>query len=150
VKDERQTGVDPVSGSGVMRLAPVTIVLLAIVGCADLGDEPPNGAPPMPTVSFADDLQPIFNIDCANCHTNGATNGGLDLNEGASYTNLVGIASPSFGTIRVVAGEPDSSFLYQKLTGTQSDGSMMPPPGLLPADKQELVRVWIAEGAQDN
>jgi len=150
VKGERQTVGDLVTGSGAMRLAPVTIALLAIVGCADLGDEPPNGAPPMPTVSFADELEPIFNIDCANCHTNGATNGGLDLNEGASYANLVGIASPSFGTVRVVAGEPDSSFLYQNLTGTQSDGSMMPPPGLLPADKQELVRVWIAEGAQDN
>lgn len=132
------------------RFASLAATLALLSGCADQGDEPTHGGPPVATVSYATDVQPIFNTDCAGCHTNGGANGGLDLSEGVSHAHLVGIPSPSFGTVRVVAGEPDSSFLYQKLTGNQSDGSPMPPTGLLPADKQELVRVWIEEGALDN
>jgi hypothetical protein len=133
-----------------MNKRTVMIVLLAVAGCADRGDEPTLGQPVVPTVSYAMDVQPIFDADCAGCHTGGGANGGLDLSAGVSYANLVDVPSPSYGTIRVVAAEPGSSFLNQKITGNQNDGSMMPPTGLLAADKQELVRVWIAEGAHDN
>ena len=108
--------------------------------------------PPIPDpVSYATEIQPIFNANCAGCHTDGGQNGGLDLSSGLSHGNLVGVESAQFaGVFRVIAEQPDNSLLYQKLTATQTNGSMMPPTGLIAEADRELVRTWIAEGANDN
>ena len=127
------------------------IGLLALGGCSDEGSDPvsPGPDPDPDPISFAADIQPIFNANCVGCHGLGG-NGGLDLREGSAYGNLVGIDSQGYPGKRVMAGEPADSVLYLKLTGDSSTGTRMPPAGLLPQAQRDLVRDWIAEGAADN
>jgi hypothetical protein len=105
-------------------------------------------------VSFALDIQPIFNNNCS-CHLFG-TPAGLSLAADQSYTNLVGVPSTQVpGLNRVEPGDPDNSYLFMKHTGAPGIiGSRMPQdnptffeqnPDLL-----ELERQWIRQGALNN
>ena len=87
----------------------------------------------------------------SSCH--GSTPAGqLDLLPGQSYGELVGVASSEQPTVmRVVAGDPASSYIMLKLQNDPSITSDEMPPGApLPAGKISLVEAWIAAGAQDN
>jgi len=108
-----------------------------------------TGAPPF-TVSYATQIQPIFNSRCVSCHAlNG--DGGLDLRAGFSYGNLVSVISPIYGVERVSPGNPDGSVLYGKITSNPVFGARMPPTGgLLTAAQRLQVRTWILEGAANN
>jgi mono/diheme cytochrome c family protein len=134
----------------------VLIGLALIAGCADYGDDPADGGGPTDppgapetTVSFADDVQPIFDTNCVGCHGDGG-NAGLDLRSGPSYTNLVQIPATESALNRVERDEPLQSWLYLKMTGQQNVGTEMPPGGPLDATVTDVVRTWIEEGAQDN
>lgn len=91
----------------------------------------------------------------ATCHSSASPRGGLDLTQEAAHLNLVNVPAVNAGAaaadkIRVVPGNAGTSFLYQKLAGTQgaNEGPRMPLLGpALPADELELVRTWIAAGA---
>ena len=50
----------------------------------------------------------------------------------------------------VIAGDPEGSLLVQKLIGTHSQGTIMPPGGKLPDDQIQTIVDWIASGAKDN
>ena len=121
--------------------------------------------PPRPThghpkgTTFATIQKKILDASCATptCHGAAAVSGGLNLAAGASYGNLVGVlaANPSAqagGVLRVAPGNPDSSFLLQKLLGTitPAEGVKMPLVGqpLSPAEL-DLIRRWIAAGAPE-
>jgi hypothetical protein len=92
---------------------------------------------------------------CVGCHQPGGTAGGvLNLRSEVAYSNLVGVAARlKPGAIRVVAGDPDNSYLIHKLEGSAGIfGLRMPqngPPYL--TDGQILViRTWIRDGANNN
>ena len=52
---------------------------------------------------------------------------------------------------RVESGDPDSSYLIDKLEGTQTVGSRMPQGGpFLDQETIDLIREWIANGAENN
>ncbi|MBI3786515.1 MAG: hypothetical protein HY270_24260 [Deltaproteobacteria bacterium] len=135
------------------RAAGLLAVLMtgAIAGCA--GNGPPVD---QPTSAFDVLQQTIFDTRCATggCHTSAADAGGLILDSGRSYGNLVGAASAneaafSAGLQRVVPFNPDSSFLLIKVTTPGAgQGTRMPRDGaaLSPSDI-ELIRSWIASGA---
>jgi mono/diheme cytochrome c family protein len=122
--------------------------LLLGAGCSDDGDDPTNpgdgGADP---VSFAADVQPIFDNNCVGCHGDGGA-AGLDLRQGVSHANLVGVAAQASSGDRVVSGDAANSVLYKRLIG---DGvGLMPPGSSLGTSTIELVERWIDEGAADN
>lgn len=51
--------------------------------------------------------------------------------------------------VRVVPGNPDASFIIQKLEGTQALGERVPLFGpYLPQATIDVVRLWILNGAQ--
>ena len=94
---------------------------------------------------------------CVSCHTDvGRTpSAGLNLREGTSFASLVGKPSArKAGATFVVPGDPDASYLIQKLEAGRTDivGGRMPlggPPYL--TDGQLLVlRRWIALGAKND
>jgi Carboxypeptidase regulatory-like domain len=128
-----------------------TLVLSACGGGSD-EDAPAQelGAP----VAY-DEVQGVFEeYGCIGCHP--GVNPSLDLTAGASYDQLVGIQALEDPTLyRVVAGDPDRSFLYLKLGGAApvadipAIGTRMPPnaPPIDPADL-DLVRRWILQGAK--
>jgi hypothetical protein len=110
--------------------------------CAEAGTSP---------VGY-DVIQAVFNQNCIICHTTGND---LDLRAGLSWANLVNRPAPTSeacGGTLVVPGNPDASYLYQKLTNpAPCTGSQMPRtdlfPDPLPACVTALVSAWIAAGA---
>ena len=68
----------------------------------------------------------------------------------ASFAALVGVASLEVPSLsRVLANDPDNSYLIQKLEGTAAVGARMPLGGaaLDPAVIANI-RTWISNGAQ--
>jgi methionine-rich copper-binding protein CopC len=67
-----------------------------------------------------------------------------------SYALLVGVNSNEVPELqRVQAGNPDASYLVQKLAGSAAVGERMPFGGpYLPQSTIDVIRQWIANGAQ--
>lgn len=116
----------------------------AICASADAAGE--TATPPFEIV------QQIFDDNCVSCHTHGAD---LDLSSGLAWGDLVGAPAPvteSCGGTLVVAGDPDASYLVQKISSNQPCSGMRMPrtefaPDPLPDCVIALVRNWIATGA---
>lgn len=97
-----------------------------------------------------------FAMSCAlagSCHKGPNPSGVLILDAGTSHANLVGVESiMAPGKTLVVAGDPDNSFLVQKVEGTmaEGEGQIMPlgaPNPLDPSCRIAALRAWIAAGA---
>jgi len=131
-------------------------VAAALTGCAGDGeglDE--NGRPldsgPLPLVAtFTSIQQNVFTPACTRCHAGAAAPAGLRLDEASSYAMLVNVASVEVpGLRRVRPGDPDLSYLIQKLEGRAAVGARMPlnsPP--LPQATIDVIKQWIRDGAQ--
>jgi hypothetical protein len=97
----------------------------------------------------------VFTPNCAlsGCHTGPMDNtlpAGMDLSSAdASFANLVGIASGQQpALLRVAAGDPDNSYLVQKVEGTAASGARMPlGGGMLNQALIDDIRQWISDGA---
>ncbi|MFN4222867.1 MULTISPECIES: hypothetical protein [Novosphingobium] len=145
---------------------------LLAAGCAAVAQEPvlpepasaepasaePASAEPATaagaSVSYAADIVPLLESQCATCHLTGEEAGGMALVGDMAIASLVGQpAEEAPGLMRVVAGDPDRSYLVMKLEGTHiangGAGAQMPfgaPP--LTAAEIATVRAWIAQGAR--
>lgn len=134
------------NGDGVLTADEiVAAVSVNQAGC-------PEPLPP----TLADIQETLFTPGCAipTCHTAAANSGSLVLEAGASHDELVGVdpdvaSAKDAGLLRVTAGNPDQSFLYQKLVGPRPEwGGRMPLNGpCLPPERIDQVRRWIAAGA---
>ena len=118
-----------------------------------------SGLPPrLPPGAFGPNYSEIqANVLVPNCATTGCHLGagapqGLRLDDANSYGLLVGVASSEASSIlRVAPGNPDSSYLIQKLEGTASVGAQMPlnAPSIEQASI-DVIRQWITDGAVDD
>ncbi len=110
------------------------------------------------SLSFAERVQPVFDTHCVVCHQYGAEQGGLNLEEGDAHANLVNVKSTQSSLQRVVPGRPRESYLLHKLVGTHSEvggtGVRMPLSAggnrAMSGAEDELVTIWIEQGALDN
>ncbi len=121
-----------------------TIVLaLMIAGCGDKDD---TGAAAELTFSEVDTLL-VQSCGFSSCHGSGT--GGLTLDGEGDYDALVGVESAaSAGSILVVAGDADGSYLIEKMEGAEAiTGDPMPPSGLLDQATIDQIRDWIDRGA---
>ena len=92
----------------------------------------------------------IFTPTCATstCHSGATPDAGLDLTDGNSFANLVNVPSTQNINFDLVEpGQPDNSYLIDKLEDTASAGNVMPPTGMLPQADIDFVRQWISDGA---
>jgi hypothetical protein len=93
-------------------------------------------------------VQAIFTTKCTTCHSAGHSTG-LNLTDGNSYDLLVNVASTSskksINSVRVVPGSPEESLLYWAL---QAENEYMPQGGPYSDADAEVIRKWIADGAQ--
>lgn len=104
-------------------------------------------------VSFSTDIVPLLKSRCVMCHLPGAEQAGLALHPKGGYTNLVDVKSTQSPLVRVSPGKPEDSYLYRKLTGTQTQvggsGERMPfGDSSLTPEEIERVRRWIEGGAK--
>jgi Ca2+-binding RTX toxin-like protein len=105
--------------------------------------------PVVVAVDYDSEIQPIFTNRCIACHAGGAAPQGLHLDEGNSHDELVNVASNEVPSLqRVEPGDPDNSYLVQKVEGTAAVGGRMPlGQAPLTAEQIALMRRWISEGA---
>lgn len=125
---------------------PALAMSMIVVFSAGVGGQ---GTPP----SLSKDVQPIFDANCTGCHGASRQRAGLNLSEGIAFKALVGRPSIQEETLLLVKpGDPDASYLVQKLEHRSARGKGMPRGffGTRSLREAELqaVRTWIAEGAK--
>jgi hypothetical protein len=132
---------------------------LTIAACAGNGDGlDANGRPltpgessgPIPLSDDFDSLQAnIFTPICSVCHAGATAPEGLRLDSANAYNLLVGVPSTEVpAVLRVAPGDPDNSYIIQKLEGHAAVGARMPFGGpYLSTDTIAFVREWITNGA---
>ncbi len=96
----------------------------------------------------------IFSPICAECHIGSGAPQGLQLDSlENSFNFLVGIESSEIPErLRVAPGDPDSSYLVQKIEGASGIvGGQMPLGGSALSNQQiTLIRNWILDGAEQS
>ena len=96
-------------------------------------------------VSFYTQIRPIFQANCQGCHQPAKAKGDYVMTE---FDQL--LKAGKSGDKPIVSGKPVESFLLQQITPTNGEAEM--PKGKPPLHEVEieLVKRWIAEGAQDD
>ncbi len=145
-----------------MLAAGVLLVLgAASAGCdeklEDLTGPTPNLQPTLSSIQreIFDTTDSAGRQACTNCHTSVGRNpsGLMDLRPGAAYNSLVGVTSPAKpGAVRVIPGDPENSYIIQKLEGrTGIVGTPMPRGNtLLTAGQILVIKRWIELGARND
>ena len=139
----------------MQRFATGFAVAVALSGCAGngegLGDngQPIDAGPPPLAATFESIQQNVFTPICTTCHAGATAPLGLRLDADSAYAMLVNAPSAEVPDLtRVQPGDPDASYLIQKLEGRAAVGERMPlNRPALPAATIEVIREWIAEGA---
>jgi hypothetical protein len=140
-----------------VRASALAVLALTLSGCAGKGTGlDSNGRPKSPggsggiTADFASIQDHVFTPICTVCHAGGGAPQGLRLDSANSYNLLVNVASNEVPSLlRIKPGDPDSSYLVQKIEGHASVGGQMPlggPP--LSAEQIAAIRQWVTDGAQ--
>ncbi len=160
----RGAGAVSAAGSAATRTAGAAAILavgavLVSVGAVGAGAPVASGAPDVPhtpragalnalqdTVSFADDVLPIFRQRCAECHGAEDENGEVRVEVSLNLLNHEGVmAGSEFGTV-VEAGDPANSFLLDMIV----DGTMPEQGDPVPEEEIAIIRAWIEAGAPNN
>jgi hypothetical protein len=100
------------------------------------------------TVSYAEDVRPILEANCLECHTAGGAGAEKSGFKMDSYAELM--EGTRYGPM-IEPGESGASNLYLLVAG-RADPSIQMPHGqekLARADI-ETIRIWIDQGALDN
>jgi len=125
-------------------------------GCAGNGDGLNQNGQALggPTGPVSADLQSIednvFTPICSKCHIGASAPEGLELDAAHAYDLLVGVPSAEEpNLLRVNPGDPDASYLVQKIEGAAGiEGGQMPLGETpLPQATIDAIRQWIANGA---
>jgi len=140
----------------------VALCVLLVAACAGNGEgldangQPlvPGGSAPSPLSADFESIQEnIFTPICSVCHAGGSAPEGLRLDAANSYNLLVGVPSTEVPSLlRVQPGDPDNSYVIQKLEGHQAVGMQMPfgcpnTQPCLSASTIAFIRQWITNGA---
>ena len=138
------------------RAAFMIAASIAVGGCAGNGDGlDETGRPidtgPLPLApTFASIQQNVFTPICTTCHAGASAPLGLRLDEASSYAAIVNAASVEVPALRRIRpGDPDASYLIQKIEGRAAVGGRMPlGQPALPQATIDVMRQWVADGAQ--
>jgi hypothetical protein len=146
------------------RMLCAALFATAITGLAGCDEKLSTIAGPTPNLepTFTSIQRDIFEAadssgrrNCTACHSSvgRAPSGGMSLDHNVAYDSIVGVASSrKTGAIRIVPGDPEASYLVQKVEGASGIvGVRMPQGGPYLSDGQILIlRRWIQLGAPRN
>jgi len=148
-----------VGGDSAARFAVAAVLQLVILSAllascsGNSGNNPvsPSGSGDSTSVSFSNQIQPIFTSSCAipGCHVTGGV-APMSLQAGKAYADIVNAPSTEQPPYLIVKPfDADSSYIYLKITGQA--GTRM-PLNRTPLDSSQigLIRTWINQGAKDN
>ncbi|NDH95730.1 MAG: DUF1549 domain-containing protein, partial [Planctomycetia bacterium] len=94
------------------------------------------------TVDFVRDIRPILEENCWHCHGSDEQESGLRLDRRAAM-----LKGGDYGLATVVPGDPEKSYLIEVINHVDPDMAMPPDEDMLPEAQRDLLRRWIAEGA---
>jgi hypothetical protein len=143
-----------------------------LCGCAGSGGED-GGEPPTPACvpsvdpasapRYASNIQPMYDRSCAvaGCHSSVAPAQALDLSAGRSFAATVNRRSTELRGLSIVEpGNPDTSYLVQKIRGDAGISGVMMPQGCpgnplqgaqcLTPDEIDAIQTWILACAPNN
>ncbi|MEM9282822.1 MAG: PSD1 and planctomycete cytochrome C domain-containing protein [Verrucomicrobiota bacterium] len=98
---------------------------------------------PAQALEFEEDILPIFEAVCFDCHSADSQKAGLRLDLRAHM-----LKGGDSGLPTLVPGDPDASFLMEVLDGSNPEMAMPPKGDPLYDDEIALIKDWIAGGAQ--
>jgi hypothetical protein len=127
----------------LLTAAAFSVVLIVFQSCYDATTYViDNGPTVTKTVSFANDIQPIFNKSCSvpGCHNAGGKK--PDLSSDKAYSSL------TIGNYLNLA-KPDQSEVYLWLTGKHTP-QMPLGAAANPSSINQLTLAWIKQGAKNN
>ena len=101
-----------------------------------------------PVISYSNDVKPILDQHCLECHTAegaGTLASGFNM---ANYEDLM--KGTKFGPM-VIANDPEGSNLLVLIEG-RADPSISMPHGKksIPAQDIQTIRSWVQQGAKNN
>jgi len=94
-------------------------------------------------VDFSRQIQPILAKRCYACHGPDTAEGGLRLNQ-----RSLAFQKLESGHAAIVAGQPDQSELIRRVLSEDSADQMPPEGPRLTETQVDLLRRWIAQGAE--
>jgi len=131
----------------------ISIVLVGVFSCTKQ-QGPIEPVIEIASVSYTDDIQPIFDTFCISCHnaTSEESFGELNLASDQSYDELVNtVAVYDTSVKRVLPNNHIKSLLWQKINDSGMYGDNMPwYAENLSQHNQDLIKTWINEGALNN
>lgn len=128
------------SRKSVFSVALLVPLILVMSGCT------PEQAPPK--VTYADDVKPIIEARCLECHVSGQAGAEASGFVVDSYAGLM--KGTRLGAV-IVPGSAASSTLFRLVSG-EADPSIQMPHGkeTLTDEEIETIKVWIDQGAAQN
>jgi hypothetical protein len=146
----------------ILSGAAWAVLIMSSAGC-DEKLSSITGPTPDLEPTFTSIQRTIFNVTdssgrlaCVLCHTDQGTipAAGMVLLEGRAYNSLVGRPSTGKpGATRVIPGDPDNSYIVQKLEGHSGIVGQRMPRGngpFLTEGQMLVIRRWIENGAPNN
>jgi hypothetical protein len=137
-------------------LSVLALLALAAAGCGTVKSPteplPSEGGP---AFTFSRIQAEIFTPTCAKagCHAASAASGGMVLEAGRAYAEIVNHPSTETSLDRIEPGDPERSYMIKKLRGDPDiTGSQMPfdNPGSLTREQLDGIIGWIRAGAPNN
>jgi len=97
-------------------------------------------------VSYQNDVLPILEASCISCHGGMNEEGEVVIELGYDMSTYEGVmAGSDYGPV-IEPGDPDGSLFLDMIV----NGDMPEDGDPLPPEQIEIIRTWIAEGAQNN
>ena len=145
--------------SAALRTAALAVAVIAAAGCGTVKSptEPPpvSNGPGGQAFTFARIQAEIFTPNCAKagCHVTDTATGGMILEAGRAYGQIVNQPSTESSLDRIEPGDPERSYMVKKLRGDPDiTGSQMPfdNPGSLTREQMDGLIGWVRAGAPNN
>ena len=131
----------PATESALQELSTETVELPPTDAPTEAPTEAPSEVPaPAGTVSFANDVMPIIQSRCVNCH------GGDRIEEGLLMRTYAEIMAGSENGLVIVPGDIANSLLVELITSKEmpKKGPKLTPPQI------QIITDWVAAGAPNN
>ena len=133
-----------------LLLISVAVSLYAVINSCNNSESIADGTAMPETVSYNFNIRPIFSDKCFKCHGPDASKREANLRLDIADSAFVALKETK-GAFALVAGKPEMSELYKRVSSTDAT-FMMPPPeshlsALTPLEIQ-LIKKWIEQGAK--